>query len=960
MDRLKRKYILPGSDKTEIPPRTKRWKKRKTLTEANDIEIRKSIQDLPNDSAEVWSPISGLSSQSLSGTTEEVDNLNHNSSDHDLDNGSEDAHDVSHTAITDEDSDAWPSLSGQQSLSGAEVSSLQADCDEFTPSYPTSPLLFEDESSTECDFHISDLQNLSPASESSNNLIPDNFDDSDGIGVFEPRQSFTDSDSESNLGSGEHISLEYEDSIDESHLGEAGNVKFPQVNEEPLYTGSRLTKAQSFLLILSFVLRHSLTGVALSDLLDLINIHCPENTVSASKHLFLKELKPIEGHLQCHIYCPNCEYYIGDQVSEGQCTVCNTTWDKNSSLKNGNFFIYLPIQTQLEHLLQRSDIENCLNSGKNTCNSENYEDICSGKMYHNLNEKGGPLDCPHGHSLILNCDGVPVFKSSLYSIWPLQGIVNELPYPVRKENVLLFGLWFGSKKPNVNTFLKPFTLECQKLSTVGFKLKRNGVLEQCRLVAALMMCDSVARPILQNMTQFNGQYGCSLCLHPGEQVQKGKGTVKAYPFKDVPKRDHASTISDAREALRTNTSVRGVKGPTCLINIPHFDIISGMPPDHMHTVHLGVVRQMASMWLDSENHEKPYYLGTKVTELDQRLLLIRPPCNVTRVPRSLQQRRFWKASEWQNWLLFYSIFVLKGILPQVFYQHWLILVTFMFLLCKDIITTEELKRCEKLVVDFVKQFETLYGKQNVSFNVHLCLHLPESVNNWGPLWAHSGYIFESFNGEILKLFHGTQCVPLQIMKEFTYRQVLPLLRNDALRNAVPACIQLYNHLTGQKRLKQFERVADQIVTLDLYYSRKLTSEEILAMREKLSVTADTIVKVFSRLLVNGQLYYSQEFTRVVKRNSFTVMLQNGHIITIYYYIIIEQQGTRKCIALGREYDRSHSTLINVEHVVGLKRLLRGRKQIFDVTMFKGKCMLIDLPQYASLYACLPPRCSGED
>ncbi|KAK1894612.1 G2/M phase-specific E3 ubiquitin-protein ligase, partial [Dissostichus eleginoides] len=95
MDRLKRKYILPGSDKMEIPPRTKRWKKRKTLTEANNIEIRKSIQDL---------------------------NLNHNSSDHDLDNGSEDAHDVSQTAITDEDSEAWPSLSGQQSLSGAEVS----------------------------------------------------------------------------------------------------------------------------------------------------------------------------------------------------------------------------------------------------------------------------------------------------------------------------------------------------------------------------------------------------------------------------------------------------------------------------------------------------------------------------------------------------------------------------------------------------------------------------------------------------------------------------------------------------------------------------------------------------------------------------------------------------------------------------------------------------------------------
>lgn len=98
--------------------------------------------------------------------------------------------------------------------------------------------------------------------------------------------------------------------------------------------------------------------------------------------------------------------------------------------------------------------------------------------------------------------------------------------------------------------------------------------------------------------------------------------------------------------------MRSVKGPTCLIKIPHFDIISGMPPDHMHNIHLGVVRQMASMWLDSDNHEKPYYIGNRVNELDEQLLLIKPPCNITRVPRSLQQRKFWKACEWQNWLLF--------------------------------------------------------------------------------------------------------------------------------------------------------------------------------------------------------------------------------------------------------------------------------------------------------------------
>lgn len=113
-------------------------------------------------------------------------------------------------------------------------------------------------------------------------------------------------------------------------------------------------------------------------------------------------------------------------------------------------------------------------------------------MYHNLNKDGGPLDSTHAFSLPLNCDGVPAFKSSQYGIWPLQGIVND----VRKENVLLFGLWFGTKKPNVNKFFKPFTKECQSLSTVGFKLHSNNIVNHWRVIAAVMMCESVARPIL--------------------------------------------------------------------------------------------------------------------------------------------------------------------------------------------------------------------------------------------------------------------------------------------------------------------------------------------------------------------------------------------------------------------------------------------------------------------------------
>ena len=98
----------------------------------------------------------------------------------------------------------------------------------------------------------------------------------------------------------------------------------------------------------------------------------------------------------------------------------------------------------------------------------------------------------------------------------------------------------------------------------------------------------------------------------------------------------------------------------------------------------------------------------------------------------------------------------------------------------------------------------------------------------------------------------------------------------------------------------------------------------------------------------------------MKRNSFTVLLANGHIITVYCYIVVERLDNKKCFAVGRQYDKSHSSVLNSENVVGLKRVLQGRTQVFDVMKFNRKCMLVDLPQYANLYECIPSRSSVED
>ena len=50
----------------------------------------------------------------------------------------------------------------------------------------------------------------------------------------------------------------------------------------------------------------------------------------------------------------------------------------------------------------------------------------------------------------------------------------------------------------------------------------------------------------------------------------------------------------------------------------------------------------------------------------------------------------------------------------------------------------------------------------MSANVHGLLHLPKVVQDLGPLWTISCFPYEAANGEILKLFHGSQGVDKQV------------------------------------------------------------------------------------------------------------------------------------------------------------------------------------------------------
>ena len=108
----------------------------------------------------------------------------------------------------------------------------------------------------------------------------------------------------------------------------------------------------------------------------------------------------------------------------------------------------------------------------------------------------------------------------------------------------------------------------------------TGVTYNKKIIALNSCVDSVARPKLQNRSQFNGKSSCSYCYHPGKL---SGGSIRHCLLKDDPElRTHASHLKDLNDSYKLRKVIRGVKGYSVLLELEEFDIVWSLPPDYMH------------------------------------------------------------------------------------------------------------------------------------------------------------------------------------------------------------------------------------------------------------------------------------------------------------------------------------------------------------------------------------------
>ncbi|KAE8743463.1 hypothetical protein FOCC_FOCC010915 [Frankliniella occidentalis] len=578
-----------------------------------------------------------------------------------------------------------------------------------------------------------------------------------------------------------------------------------------------------------------------------------------------------------------------------------------------SYFVEIPLVPQLQTLFSQEEF--CSNLSyrdeRKKFKKENIEDIYDGQLYKELINCGFISSKNNNFSMILNSDGVPVFKASKKSLWPVFFNILELPPHLRfkKEYTMIGGLWFGTK-PVANIIIGKLLPSLQQIRK-GFGVQPFGRSETLLVRGVLLAAtsDLPAKAMLMGMMTYSGAESCHMCKISGESVKiskekkkKKKKTSKKPPTnlnfdqeennedidllnekeketyssvwvfrydKNRELRSHEESVSYGKLAqdqiLATGNlklHVCGFKQPSALFKVM-YDGIRGFGIDDLHTLYLGVIKHLIKLWFDSKHHAEPFSIRKYVEVIDTRLKKIQPPNFLERGIRGIEEEfSYWNANECKTWAHFTSIPTLNGVLADKYLEHYIDLISCLQILVSSSISPQELLYCQKTLEEFVKQFEVLYGSRHMTMVIHMLLHLDLAVTNLGPMKSYSCFPYESLNGEILKMIHGTRYVETQLASGCFLISQLPH-KLSSLKNAAVQDF-CYRVLHPSLKLKKLENLAtdpEKMFSVGTYREFQEQKHVLSALESAIELDPSVSIETYLRLKKGRTLFVSRSYTR---------------------------------------------------------------------------------------------------
>lgn len=386
-------------------------------------------------------------------------------------------------------------------------------------------------------------------------------------------------------------------------------------------------------------------------------------------------------------------------------------------------------------------------------------------------------------SIMIHTDGMPLYKSKNVSAWPILGAVIELPPYVRNrdDNILLFGLWIGKKKPDFTVVFQRLGEQLSTLKTVGVRVKDGSMV---KIFFPMLMGDMPALSAMVSFVDPHAFYACMFCEIKG--VYNHQGHCIFYPFdEDTNLRSgenfhKCSQLAAEMKNRNCREKTIGLKGMSAFENIldvplPHCVVI-----DAMHTIFLCHSKKLLN---------RLFSLLSKADQLkiSEKLRSINFIHDILRRPRSLSNIHKWKASEVRVFVMYIGLPTLIDCLPEDECGDLSLYVTILRLLHDH---WENEKRNTDAVSSLLKLYiQRLTEKISMeecppsllTITTHTQIHLPLQCKKFGRLDWLTNFVFESFLGYLKTFVKGPAGAAEQIDFAFESNFILSKLNNESNR-----------------------------------------------------------------------------------------------------------------------------------------------------------------------------------
>ena len=245
------------------------------------------------------------------------------------------------------------------------------------------------------------------------------------------------------------------------------------------------------------------------------------------------------------------------------------------------------------------------------------------------------------------------------------------------------------------------------------------------------ICDAPARAYVKQIKGHNAYFGCKRCIQCGEWLSK-----VTFPQTDaIPRTDN--------DFIQRNDANHHTETISPLQLLP-IGLVSQFVLDPMHLLYLGAMKKLLWLWLKS-SISSGVRLGNQMKVKISKLLVSFHsflPQEFARKWRPLTEYERWKATEFRQFLLYSGCVALKSSISRSIYKHFMLLFVASYCLCSIHLYKTHCTYANELLLLFVTEFEKLYGRNMLVYNVHNLIHLASDVQKFGPLENFSA--FETF------------------------------------------------------------------------------------------------------------------------------------------------------------------------------------------------------------------------